>query len=181
MKNSSFAKAILLSSMLICSTSLAHHNSTMEHNMDSMNHMKHDANEELPAARRGDNVSIQSCWIRLLPVTSPSGGFFVIKNKDSSKPAILTGVETEDFSTVMLHQTMKKGEMMSMDMVHHVAIPPSEALEFKPGSYHAMLEKPRENLKIGDKIKMNFVLATGKKVATECLIKSASARSFDDK
>lgn len=181
MKNSNFAKAILLSSMLICSTSFAHHDSTMEHNMDSMNHTKHDANGEIPTARGGDNVSVQSCWIRLLPVTSPSGGFFIIKNNDSSKPAILTGVETEDFSTAMLHQTMAKGELMTMDMVHHVSIPPGEILEFKPGSYHAMLEKPRENLKIGDKIKLNFVLGTGKKVATECVIKSASARSFDGK
>lgn len=182
MKNSNIVKALFLSSTLfISATSFAHHDSNMDTRMEPMPPMKHEANKETPSdlPKGGDDVSINSCWIRLLPATSPSGGFFVLRNNDKETPAILQGIESTDFAKAMLHKTTEKDGMVSMGMVHDIAIAPGSDLAFKPGSYHAMFEKPRSNLKVGDQVKIDFVFKTGKKIPVNCIIKPVNARSFN--
>lgn len=125
-------------------------------------------------ARTSATVTASDCWIRLLPSPAPSGGFLVAHNAGSAD-VVLTGASSPDYGMVMLHETTESGGMSKMAMVHRVAIAAGKDLVFKPGSYHLMLEKPREGLKIGDAVRLDFALANGEGFTATCEIKSPKA------
>ncbi|WP_193089696.1 copper chaperone PCu(A)C [Advenella sp. FME57] len=145
------------------------------------NHAMHVNSGRAPSTEKGsDHLRVEDCWIRLLPKVAPSGGFFVLHNQGKSEPVVLKGIQTDAFGMSMLHETTEKNGMSAMTMVPDVTIEPGQSLSFKPGSYHAMLEKPRADLKAGQQITVNFELGTGKKIPVQCTLKSPSARSFSD-
>src|SRR5690606_32171104 len=145
------------------------------------NHAMHATSERAPSTVKGsDHLRVQDCWIRLLPKVAPSGGFFVLQNQDASEPVVLKGIQTDAFGMSMLHETTEKNGMSAMAMVPDVTIEPGQTLSFKPGSYHAMLEKPAAGLKAGQEITVHFELGTGKKIPVQCVLKSPSARTFSD-
>ncbi|WP_320347940.1 copper chaperone PCu(A)C [Castellaniella sp.] len=140
------------------------------------------AQDHAPAAASGKvsaTVTASDCWIRMIPPPAPSGGFFVAHNA-GSEDAVLTGAHSPDYGMVMLHETTESDGMSKMAMVHQVTIPAGKDLAFKPGSYHVMLEQPREGLKIGDSVQLNLTLANGDTFSTTCEIKSPKAMSGAD-
>ncbi|KAB0622180.1 copper chaperone PCu(A)C [Castellaniella defragrans] len=127
-------------------------------------------------AKTSATVTASDCWIRLIPAPAPSGGFFVAHNT-GAEDAVLTGAHSPDYGMVMLHETTESGGMSKMAMVHQVNIPAGKGLVFKPGSYHLMLEQPREGLKVGDSVRVDFTLANGEGFSTTCEVKSPKAMS----
>ncbi|WP_161495288.1 copper chaperone PCu(A)C [Advenella sp. S44] len=170
----------LLSASVLTSQALAHHDGT-DHDGHHANHDMHAKSDRAPSTEKGtENLRIEDCWIRLLPNVAPSGGFFVLHNQDKSEPVVLKGIETESFGMSMLHETSEKNGMSAMAMVPDVTVEPGQSLSFKPGSYHAMLEKPVADLKVGQQITVHFELGTGKKMPVQCTLKSPGARKFSD-
>ncbi|RDU97765.1 copper chaperone PCu(A)C [Trinickia dinghuensis] len=120
------------------------------------------------------SVMVSDCWVRLLPGTLPSGGYFSVMNM-SDKPVNLVGVDTDAFGMAMLHQTKSNGSTTTMVMVDKAAVPANGTLKFAPGGYHLMLEQPKHPLKVGTSIQMTFKFDDGEKVSSECAVKSAGA------
>lgn len=121
-------------------------------------------------------VSARDCWIRQLPAPTPSGGFLVVSNS-GDQPVTLTGVSSPDYGMVMLHQTTEENGMSKMSMIHEVAIPAGGHLELRPGSYHIMLEQPKDGLKVGDHVQVDFALGNGEGFAATCELKPPKAMS----
>ena len=139
----------------------------------------HGPGQAAPAApaQASTTVTASACWVRLIPGPAPAGGFFVAHNAGSAD-VVLTGAHSPDYEMVMLHQTSESDGMSKMAMVHEVTIPAGQNLEFKPGSYHIMLEKPRAGLKIGDTIQVDFTLSNGEGFSAACEVKSPKAMSY---
>ncbi len=129
------------------------------------------ASAELPVS---STVTASGCWIRQIPAPAPSGGFLVIHNA-GTQPAVLNGVSSPDYGMVMMHETTQKNGMSRMSMVHQVTVPAGGQLELKPGSYHLMLEKARDGLKVGDQVRVDFTLADGQRLSAQCEIQPARA------
>ncbi|MGN6086105.1 copper chaperone PCu(A)C [Trinickia sp.] len=127
-----------------------------------------------PALAAPASVMVSDCWVRLLPGTLPSGGYFSVMNM-SNKPVNLVGVETPAFGMAMLHETQSNGSTSAMVMVDKAPVPANGKLEFAPGGYHLMLEKPKHALKVGTTIPMTFEFDDGEKIASQCKVKSAGA------
>lgn len=121
-------------------------------------------------------VSVSNCWLRLLPGPAPSAGYFVVKN-NGDKDVRVTAVVSAAFDNVMLHQTTQVDGMSKMSMVDDVVIPAGGQLEFKPGGFHAMLEKPKHELQIGARTAMDFLFDSGEKAISICEVKPATALS----
>ena len=117
----------------------------------------HGAMESAAGLPASATVSARDCWIRQLPAPTPSGGFLVVHN-GGDQPAVLKGVSSPDYGMVMLHQT-------------------TQDLDLRPGSYHIMLEQPRDGLKIGDRVRVDFALGNGEGFAATCEVKPAKAMS----
>lgn len=119
------------------------------------------------------SVAIADCWIRLLPLPAPSAGYFKASNKGDGS-VTLTGAASARYGQVMLHQTTHTDGMSRMSSVDGVEIPSGQTLEFKPGSYHIMLEQPTDEIKVGDNVAMQFLLKSGQKAEASCEVKPAN-------
>lgn len=115
-------------------------------------------------------LTVSGCWIRSLPKPVPSAAYFVIKNTGTSD-AELTSLAMAEFDEVSLHQTTNQGGKSKMVMAHNTLIPAAGELKFKPGSYHAMLEKPNETLVIGSHVKAEFTFGSGDTLTAACEVK----------
>lgn len=124
----------------------------------------------MPAAK---SIEINDCWIRLVPSPAPSAGYFSARNQgDAAKT--LTAAASSKYGQVMLHQTTHTDGMSRMSAVDGVEIVPGQTVQFKPGSYHIMLEKPASEIKVGDVIPMQFLFASGDKAEAQCEVKPAN-------
>lgn len=124
------------------------------------------------------SVMVSDCWIRMLPGSLPSGGYFSVMNM-SGKPVDLTSVATPAFGMAMLHQTQSNGSISKMVMVGKATVPANGTLQFAPGGYHVMLEKPTQQVKVGTSIPLTFSFSDGEKITNDCAVKSAGATGAD--
>ncbi|VWC30618.1 copper transporter [Burkholderia pseudomultivorans] len=118
-------------------------------------------------------VQADACWIRAMPATVPSSGYFTVKN-NGDKPVALTGVDTPAFGMAMLHETQTSGSTAKMVHVDSVEVPAHGTLTFKPKSYHVMLEEPRQPVAPGAKVPLALHFADGSTVSVSCDAKSPS-------
>src|SRR3546814_19603994 len=81
------------------------------------------------------------------------------------------------FDQVSLHQTIDQDGKSRMAVADAVSIPAGGELEFKPGSYHAMLEKPTQALAVGKEVAADFAFQSGETAKALCEVKPANALS----
>ena len=120
-------------------------------------------------------VSATGCWIRLLPAPAPSGGYFVLKNDSAQPVSLVAAAAPEDYGMVMVHQTRHENGMSRMAMVDEIPVPSKGQVDFQPGGYHIMLEQPRRDVAVGDKVQLALILKSGEKVLTTCEVKPAGS------
>lgn len=125
---------------------------------------------EQPAA---PGVTASGCWIRQLPAPVPSGGFLTVHNA-SHDPAVLVSAHSDAYGHVMMHKTEESGGMSRMSMVDKLTVPAGGQLEFKSGSYHLMLEEPRDGLHPGDEVQIVLDLENHTQVNVQCTVKPAN-------
>lgn len=92
------------------------------------------------------------------PSTGATGAVFMKLVNEGGQPDKLISAETDVATTVELHKTTVKDEVMQMSPVENIEIPANGAVELKPGDYHIMLMGLKQDLKAGDqfKVKLNF-------------------------
>ena len=89
------------------------------------------------------------------PTTGRSGaGYFTLTN-DGAADALLD-VEA-DYPKVMLHKSMMKDGVMTMEHQMRVVVPPQGEIAFAPGGYHVMFMGLKEGWGIGDDIKATLI------------------------
>ena len=89
------------------------------------------------------------------PTTGRSGaGYFTLTN-DGAADALLN-VEA-DYPKVMLHKSMMKDGVMTMEHQMRVVVPPQGEIEFAPGGYHVMFMGLKEGWGVGDDIKATLI------------------------
>ena len=89
------------------------------------------------------------------PTTGRSGaGYFTLTN-DGAADSLLD-VEA-DYPKVMLHKSMMKDGVMTMEHQMRVVVPPQGEIEFAPGGYHVMFMGLKEAWGVGDTIKATLI------------------------
>ncbi|WP_213780844.1 copper chaperone PCu(A)C [Caballeronia sp. dw_276] len=118
-------------------------------------------------------LTAHDCWVRLMPASLPSSGYFVVSN-NGDKPATLTGAETPAFGMAMLHKSSSNGSTSTMAMVDSADVPAHGTLAFAPSGYHLMLEDAPKPLKVGTTIPLKLTFADQSTIDTQCAVKPAS-------
>ena len=131
---------------------------------------------DINAAPVSSSITVSGCWIRAIPAPAPSGGYFVVHNQ-GGKPVTLVAAASPSYGMVMLHQTTHQGGMSRMSEVDGVEVAPDSDLEFRPGSYHAMLGSAAQGVSVGSKITLNLLFDNGEKAVAECEVKPANTRA----
>ncbi|MCU0342387.1 MAG: copper chaperone PCu(A)C [Ignavibacterium sp.] len=96
-----------------------------------------------------EKIKIIDPWMRVGAQGQATGLFFKIEN-NSEKADTLYKVEFEPAGKVEIHETYDAGnDMMGMREVGNIIIPAKSTFELKPGSYHVMLMKLKQDIKKG--------------------------------
>ena len=89
------------------------------------------------------------------PTTGRSGAGYFTLTTDGAADALLD-VEA-DYPKVMLHKSMMKDGVMTMEHQMRVVVPPQGEIEFAPGGYHVMFMGLKEGWGVGDDIKATLI------------------------
>lgn len=144
---------------------LAHHDSHGDHEMPATA----SAAKGVPPM----GVKALDCWIRNMPNKLPSAGYFKLINS-SNHDAVLIGLSSDAYARTMLHTSTKEGGMAGMEHIDRVSVPAGGSVEFSPGGYHAMLEKPARDLQVGNNVTLVLTFEHGNVLPVECAVRAPS-------
>lgn len=128
------------------------------------------------------DISIERCWLRLVPASLPAAGYFEVHNHQA-EPVELVAVRSSSYEEAMLHQTYEEDGLSKMGAADDLWIPAGQHLSFEPGGYHAMFETPTQALSVGEQVEMEFLFkrgATAEQKKVMCRVLPAKARHYDE-
>lgn len=105
--------------------------------------------------KQGHSIKVEEAWIRIANSGMNSAGYCIIKN-DGSKDDQLLYVSCSFAKMVQVHETYQDGNKMGMRKAGDIIIKGNSSFTLKPGGYHIMFIKLKENLKAGDKKELVF-------------------------
>jgi copper(I)-binding protein len=109
-------------------------------------------------------LTVEFAWVREgPPVAKTLAAYMTIKNS-SMEPISIQSVRSTEFNRVELHRSMMADGMAIMKKETQVEIPARGRIKFKPGGRHIMLIGPSKALKVGDVIRLYFLLGNGDEV-----------------
>lgn len=82
-----------------------------------------------------------------------AGAAYMLIKNTARTPDSLVAVSA-DFGEASLHETIIKGDVMSMDAIEGIDFPAGGLMDLKPASYHIMIMNPSQNLKSGDIVQL---------------------------
>jgi copper(I)-binding protein len=95
-----------------------------------------------------------------MPGDVSSAVYFVIVN-DGNAADTLTGVDCAAADRASLHQTRIVNDVAEMVPVASLVIPAHGRVEFQPGGYHVMLEGLKQDLTVGETIRLSLRFEKG--------------------
>jgi copper(I)-binding protein len=120
-------------------------------------------------------VTVQDAWIRALPASSPSGGYFTLHN-DGKNTETLVSAESSACGMLMLHLSENKGGMSAMHEVTEVDVAPGATLRFEPGSYHLMCMGAKPAIRPGAEVPVTLVFKSGEKLTVNFAVRNAAGK-----
>lgn len=122
---------------------------------------------------RADGVTVSDAWIRALPPSVPSGGYFTLHN-GTAKPVTLVTAQSPACGMLMLHRSNSMTGMSSMDDVREVIVPAGGTVKFAPGGYHLMCMEA--TVKPGQKIPVTLNFRGGTKMTATFAVRNAAGK-----
>ena len=119
----------------------------------------------------GTAITAQNAWVRWLPNNLPAGGYVTLKN-DGKQNVDLVDVTSDDYGSVMMHQSVSSGSTRKMTMVDKVTVPAHGSVSFAPGGYHLMLEEAKHEIAPGDTVRIKLHFSDGATLDTPFAVKS---------
>ena len=129
------------------------------------------------------SIEIREAWVRpavMMDMGDNSGGdmggsngaaYMTIVNKSANADR-LTSAESDVANSIELHQTVMKDNVMSMSPVEAIEVPANGQVELKPGGYHVMLVGLKQDLKVGDMVKLTLVFEKAGRINVEAEVKN---------
>jgi len=117
----------------------------------------------LSACSSRGGVRVDEAWMR--PAASgENGAVYLVIHNDSSAADELTGVLTEAAEAAEMHTSQMNGDVMQMQQLDSVPLPANAETRFEPGGLHIMLVGLKQDLQIGDEIKITLQFRTAEDV-----------------
>ena len=106
----------------------------------------------IAAAGEEAGVSVRDAWIRETPPGVAMMAAYMALRNNTSRSRVLVAASSSVFETVMIHRSIVKDGMASMEHAPQVELSPNASLLFAPGGYHLMLLNPKRTLRAGDRV-----------------------------
>ncbi len=121
-----------------------------------------------------ESLSAHNAWVPEAPPGMKVMAAYVIIKNDTGDTDDLIDVSSSHFGRVEMHRTIIENDQARMVKQDRIAIKPGEAIKFEPGGSHLMLFNPKENLKKGDEIDLNFVFNRGSTLTVKAQVRKHS-------
>jgi copper(I)-binding protein len=115
--------------------------------------------------------TLEAAWIRAAPPGSTMlAGYAVLRNACAT-PVTVVGADSPDFASVSLHATMDMGGVSHMHAAGPLDVAAQASLPLAPGGTHLMRMAPAKPLPEGASARIRLVLADGRKVAADFVVR----------
>lgn len=116
------------------------------------------------AAQAAGRLVVSEAWIREAPPGAPMlAGYAKLKNDGDAPISVLTA-QSDAFRSASLHETVVADGVSKMRELHRLDLAPGATVALEPGGKHLMLMQPREEVHVGDKVEVRFLLGGGERV-----------------
>ncbi|MGH8352985.1 MAG: copper chaperone PCu(A)C [Pseudomonas sp.] len=132
---------------LVCSASFAH---------------------EYPAGE----LHIAHPWSRALPPNAPVGAAYFVVHNNGKREDRLLGAQTPRAEKAELHTHVQLGEVMKMQKIDSLGIPPGGTVTFAPGGNHLMLFGLKQPLVAGERFALTLEFEKAGKVEVEVAVEA---------
>jgi copper(I)-binding protein len=120
-------------------------------------------------------LKVSDAWIRALPRSVPSGGYFTLRNS-GSRVVVLTGAESPACGMLMLHKSENHGGMgMMMDM-DTVEVPAGGTVRFAPGGQHLMCMQAGPAIRPGSTVPVTLHFKNGGTLVANFQVRDAAGK-----
>lgn len=103
-----------------------------------------------------DELEVRHAWIREAPPVAKSHAAYMELVNHGDKAVEITSLFADDYGMSMLHKTVEKNGMATMEHVDTLVVPAQGSIKLVPGSMHIMLMNPKRKLKAGDEVKITL-------------------------
>jgi periplasmic copper chaperone A len=125
--------------------------------------------------RSGGQLSVTDAWIRGMPLSGPSGGYFTLTNR-TGKEMVLTGAASPACGMLMLHRSENMGGRIEMKMVSEVPVPAGGSVAFAPGGYHLMCMQAKPAIKPGGSVPVSLIFKDGTRLTSQFPVRDAAGK-----
>jgi protein SCO1/2 len=106
---------------------------------------------------------IENAWIRPAPPGSQSMAAYFDLVNNSKQDIVIVESNSPAFSMAMIHNTVIKDGLSSMNHLDELLIPANSKVSLSPMAAHMMLMGPKQSLKLGDSAEIELVSNDGRK------------------
>lgn len=126
-------------------------------------------------AAQASELMVHDAWIRGMPPTSRVVPVYLSLHNPSNKPLVLKGISSPR-GVVELHQTLMENEVMRMQSVGVIQIPPHGMVKLAPGSYHGMMSDFKGGVPaLGEEVQLTLTLADGESLSVTAKVTAQGA------
>lgn len=149
-----------------------HHHGAQGHRHNEQHHSQESFEQFANLPPVPNTVVVENCWVRAMPAPLPSAGYLELHNRGHD-PVALVAAQAAPFEATMLHATVDKGGMASMEHVSRLEVADGESASLAPGGYHLMFEQPQQDLVVGEQLPVQLRFEGYAPREVSCEIRSA--------
>ena len=110
---------------------------------------------------------VEHAWIRAAPPGATMLAGYARLRNDCKDALVLTGAKSPAFVMAQVHETRIEKGTSRMLHAKRSTLPAGASFSLKPGGHHLMLMHPRKALPEGTVVKIELLLADGRKIPAE--------------
>jgi hypothetical protein len=122
-----------------------------------------------------DKIVVGDAWARSSSGLTRTAAVYLTLTNRGSEPDRLQSVRTPAAQRAQLHTTVHQGDVMRMQRVDSIEIPPGQTVHMSPGRYHVMLMTLAKPLTQGDKFPLTLRFARAGEVTVEVAVQAPGA------
>ena len=115
---------------------------------------------------------MEDAWVRSVPSSSKHTAAYMILQNHGTRKDHLLSAQSDVAQVVEMHEVVKNGEMMSMQLVNSIPIPPHGSTKLKPGGYHLMLINLNRIIAAGEQVRLTLKFQHGGEITLMVRVQS---------
>lgn len=133
-----------------------------------------------PGASADGDIQIRDPWVQAAPPNVKIMAAYLEIHNSGKAPRILASVSSPVFEQVGIHRSVMHGNMVHMEHLNELAVPPQASAVLKPGGLHLMLTDAKKPLRIGDQVPITLLFKGGEKIQFMAAVRSGQAAGVED-